>query len=88
LKTLAFSGYVRALRKFCVVLWHRLAERALASPATLDNGRHEVAFTPDGKSLLTLGNDNMVRFWNPNTGVEERIFQGPERRHVSWASSA
>src|SRR5262249_19226419 len=37
-----------------------------------------VAFTPDGKALLTAGQDNTVRLWELKTGKEIRRF-GKER---------
>src|SRR5437867_9713120 len=33
-----------------------------------------VAFTPDGKSLLSLGSDNTFRRWDPQTGKEQARF--------------
>jgi RNA polymerase sigma factor (sigma-70 family) len=34
----------------------------------------DVAFTPDGKTLVSAGRDGAVRFWDPKTGRERRHF--------------
>jgi WD40 repeat protein len=35
-------------------------------------GFHFLTFAPDGKTLVTTGQDDLVRFWNPATGEEVR----------------
>ncbi len=37
---------------------------------------YSVAFTPDGKSLLTAGSDGVIREWNPSDGSLKRTFKG------------
>jgi RNA polymerase sigma factor (sigma-70 family) len=52
----------------------------LAHPGRVSPGRpsdpHLVAFTPDGKGLLTGGTDDVLRLWNPATGKELHRFDG------------
>jgi hypothetical protein len=50
------------------LLWSRKAhaERALS-----------VAFSPDGHSLASAGNDNTVRLWEPRTGVLQHTLEAP-----------
>jgi RNA polymerase sigma factor (sigma-70 family) len=38
-----------------------------------------VAFTPDGKALVSAGRDPVIRFWDPTTGKELRTITGPEK---------
>jgi WD40 repeat protein len=35
-------------------------------------GFNNLAFSPDGKTLVTTGQDDMLRFWDPHTGKELR----------------
>ena len=35
-----------------------------------------VAFSPDGRHVLTAGSDNLARLWNAETGEEVRTFRG------------
>ena len=37
-----------------------------------------MAFTPDGKTLATAGNDQTLRLWDTDTRTERRRFQGPK----------
>ncbi|OAI45921.1 hypothetical protein AYO44_12245 [Planctomycetaceae bacterium SCGC AG-212-F19] len=37
-----------------------------------------VAFTPDGKDLVSFGGDNVIRFWDPASGRERRANQGQQ----------
>ena len=48
----------------------------------LDSGGHSadiygLAFTPDGKTLITNSSDSTVRFWDVATGTLVRVFRLP-----------
>ena len=47
-----------------------------ASVKAHDGGIHSVAVTPDGKSVLTGGNDNSIRLWSAQKLKETRSFHG------------
>ena len=42
-----------------------------------------VAFSPDGRYIVSGGLDNTVRLWERETGKQVRIFEG----HTSWVFS-
>jgi WD40 repeat protein len=44
------------------------------------SGVSYLAFTPDGKAVLTASQDGIVRLWERDTGKELRRFQGPPQR--------
>src|SRR5262249_23007218 len=63
--------------------WRYLAQRC--RPGRLVLRDHEstvmdLAFQADGKVLATASQDGNVRFWDPETGVKLRGFQGPAGR--------
>jgi WD40 repeat protein len=57
----------------------QLPEGALARLGTLrwrhGDAVHYLAFTPDGKSVLTASGDNVIRLWDFKTGKEVRRFE-------------
>jgi RNA polymerase sigma factor (sigma-70 family) len=54
-----------------------------------DNWIYGVAFTPDGKGLLTSGHfDGAVRLWDAGTGKEVRCFPARQRDNAVLALSA
>jgi WD40 repeat protein len=59
---------------YCRRLCHMESLRigGAASPAGLQS---DVAFSPDGTTVVTAGVDGMVHFWDANTGKEQRSFR-------------
>jgi RNA polymerase sigma factor (sigma-70 family) len=56
-----------------VHLWQIDTGKKLSPPPDAHQGRVEsVAFSPDGKTLVSAGGDATVRFWDPLTGKERR----------------
>lgn len=47
------------------------------------DGAAAVALTPDGKTLVSVGNDKTVRIWDPATGKLLRTLEG----HSGWVGS-
>src|SRR6185369_6418671 len=39
-------------------------------------GVRKVVYTPDGRTLVTLGNDGLIQLWDAATGHERRRLQG------------
>jgi WD40 repeat protein len=57
---------------------------AMARMGTV-RGRHDqaisfVAFLPDGKNVLTVGQDQLIRLWDAKSGKELRRFGNPRKR--------
>jgi WD40 repeat protein len=52
------------------------------------NGVHCQQFTPDGRTLITVGDDSKIRFWHLRTGGEMLVLPGRElilwRPYRSW----
>lgn len=42
-----------------------------------------IAITPDGKALVSVGNDNLIRVWDTSTGRQVRTMEG----HGGWVGS-
>ena len=51
---------------------------AISSPAMVTN----IAFSPDGRSVFTGGDDDFVRQWDAATGQEIRTFSGDGKGHL------
>jgi len=69
-----------------VKLWDRYSRRLLASCKSRRpvNG---IAFTPDGRTLLTAGEDRLVRVWDAATGSARTAFDWGAGRLYSLAVS-
>jgi WD40 repeat protein len=59
-----------------VALWHRDG-RARAEVRGNLGEIMSIAFSPDGQELATLGEDQVVRFFEPRTGALRRAWPGP-----------
>jgi WD40 repeat protein len=49
-------------------------------------GVQSLAFSPDGKTLVSSGGDDRVRFWDPSTGKRLRQVRGPAGRTLRFAA--
>lgn len=47
------------------------------------HGIFALAFTPDGKALVSAGKDNLLRFWDPANGKQLGMLPG----HLGWVRS-
>ena len=47
-----------------------------------------VAFTPDGRQILSASSDSTLRLWDVQTGRQLRVFQGHQGRVISVALSS
>jgi len=50
------------------------------------SGVHSVAYSPDGKTLISGGDDLSVRFWHAATGREMLVFFDTARDDLGWSS--
>jgi len=91
------SGAVmaRLVAALCAIVWMAAAGRATAADESapqlmLDTGGHMavvtgVAFTPDGKQVVSASNDKTVRVWDVETGKTVRIIRG-EAAPGNWGA--
>ncbi|MGL5095837.1 MAG: protein kinase domain-containing protein, partial [Planctomycetia bacterium] len=67
-KFLAYTdhrGFVTVGDESGIVLWRKSGHRA---------GTTNLAYSPDGKTIASVGRDGTVRFWNAAIGAIERVF--------------
>jgi RNA polymerase sigma factor (sigma-70 family) len=55
---------------------HQLSMRAVEFGGELRVGFTDLAFAPEGKTLVTIGMDGVLRVWEVATGKEQRRFPG------------
>jgi RNA polymerase sigma factor (sigma-70 family) len=70
--TLATSG-TQVIR-----LWNVATGREIQPHTGHRSAIEDASFTPDGRSIVTLGRDRTIRFWDPAIGKETRQFQAGE----------
>lgn len=83
-----------------VVLWDTVAERKHAVRIEREKGIHQLAFSPDNRSLLGWCGDRKIYIWDVKTGNKSRRFPigeegnmqfvtfSPDGRWIAWTSQA
>jgi sugar lactone lactonase YvrE len=64
--------------------WLKKAVGAVMGAGASDEGFTSVLFSPDDKTLISVGNQGTVKLWDPGTGKELRRFGGD----WNWTQSA
>ena len=59
-------------------LWEVASGREIRPQAGHRSAIGDAAFTPDGRSIVTVGHDRTIRFWDPATGKEIRQLEGSD----------
>ena len=75
------SPWMTAVNRVFIFGSLKTARNCAASRATPNNA--SLAFSPDGRQLLTGSLDNSMRFWDVESGKEVRRFEG----HTYWVLS-
>jgi WD40 repeat protein len=65
----------------------------LCNPATRNLLGHKehvyhIAYSPDGRLLVSTGKDGSIRFWDPGSGTEVKKLEGHHIGEVNWVSFA
>jgi WD40 repeat protein/serine/threonine protein kinase len=71
-----------------VRLWDASSGRLRVALRGLPNPVQEIAFSPDGRTFVTVGSDPTVRLWDPYTGQERAALPGQDGDLVAIAFSA
>jgi RNA polymerase sigma factor (sigma-70 family) len=67
-----FDNWVTAIPEHGAAVWDLATRKLLFRLEGHAGGVNAIAFSPDGKLIVTGGNDRTVRFWNASTGKELR----------------
>ena len=59
-------------------LWDVASGREIRPQTGHRSAIEDAAFTPDGRSIVTLGHDRTIRFWDPATGKQIRQFDASD----------
>jgi RNA polymerase sigma factor (sigma-70 family) len=84
--TLAVAGRDLGETEFRVRLWD-VATAKLTGELKGVGQTWALAYTPDGKSLATAGQDNSLRLWDLATGAERRHFGDNKQKWINLAFS-
>ncbi|HJO73215.1 MAG TPA: hypothetical protein QGG32_10265, partial [Rhodospirillales bacterium] len=68
--------------------WAQIADESLRTLEGHPGGTFAVAFSPDGRHVVSGGADKTLRLWETNSGRLVRNFEGHEGRVVSVVLSA
>ncbi|MFB9924384.1 WD40 repeat domain-containing protein [Amycolatopsis halotolerans] len=64
-------------------------QNPLAALMTAHTGPvYTIAFSPDGHTIATAGDDHTVRLWDARDAADPRPLGAPLRGHTSWVTSA
>ena len=93
-KKLAMGGTVSEIKIWDTKTMKELLSLKATTPsprdrATVDRVLKDLAFSPDGKTLASCGNDTVIRLWDVNSGKELRCLTGhnDDVGQVSFAPS-
>ena len=77
-KIVAISGDVDESKTVVVGLWEIASGRKLREFSAWKSSVYALAFSPDGKELVTGSWDCSVRIWDPATGLEKATLSPPK----------
>jgi WD40 repeat protein len=69
-KLLATAGRSAGLEELAAKIWDTATHKMVAAPPGHTDLVLDVAFTPDGKTLLTCSADDSIKFWDTTTWKE------------------
>ncbi len=78
-------GFIPGTRDFTVRLWEVATGKEIRRFTGHTDGVHDVAFTPDGRHIVSGSLDSTVRLWERDTGREIKCFVGHDQGVTSLA---